>query len=218
MPNNKIISPKRNDNKINKKFIKNNEIEPLLLSQLSNNNNISSTIFSDINLLSQNKSISPSEMNEQEKNNLANKINYYNLKNIFGVGNSSVRKRKDKAIYTFKNTEDFIQGLKIYYSKINVKSKLSLKNLSSHHFNSSVENKTQRVNSTRKKKIFLSNGNSPSNAQIQNYLYNDGIKSNIQNISNYITKHHFKQKKRESKIITFEQIAKNSNIYSSELL
>ena len=42
--------------------------------------------------------------------------------------------------------------------------------------------------------------------------------SNIKNMSNYIKNEFKKQKKKESKNITLEQIIKSSILYSSELL
>ena len=208
------ISNRRNE-KYNKKFIKNNKINSLILSQLSNNN-ISSTLFSDINHLSQNISYSPSNLDKKEQKFLLNKNNYNNLKNNFSFDNNK-NKRNNKRIYKFKNTEDFIQGLKKFYNRINVKPNLLLKNLSAYHnSNSSFETKTKSLSSSPTKRIIISNGNSPKNST-EKYMY-DGYNSKIKNISNYIKSQYIRQKKKETNNITFKQIVKNSNIYSSQFL
>ena len=215
--------PILNQRKINKKFIKNNKIEPLLLSSTSKNN-ISSTIFSDINCLS--KNISPSNQKDSEKGKIifSNKNNFSNIKRNIDINNlknnfSYDNKNNNKyGINTFKETKDFIIDLKQYYNRIKSRPKFLLKSFVS--FNNKSSNESQKLNFSPKKRIFSANNhNSPNNKNLENYyLYANDFSSNIKNMSNYIKNEFIKQKKKESKNITLEQIIKNSILYSSELL
>lgn len=216
-----------NQKKSNKKFIKNNKIEPLLLSP-SSNNNISSTIFSNINHLSRNLSSSQFLQNEKERNNLLNKNNSsifkqnYNLNKYLSFENILNNKRANKknGISRFKDTQDFIDGLKQYYNRISVKPNFVLKNLSSFPYNFSSVKKISKLNYSSKKSIKSTNIlNSPKIKDKEKNLNNiNGSESYIKNISKYIKKQFKKQKLKESKNISFNQIIKNSYIYSSELL
>ena len=203
-------SPKMNQIKINKNFIKNNKIEPILLS--TSKNNISSTIFSDINHL--NKNISPLHQKENEKEKIIFS-NKNNLKKKFCFDNKYNNKY---GIYTFKDTKDFITGLKNYYNRIKTKPQFLLKKFSS--FNNISLDESQKLNFSPKKRIFSANyHNSPENKNLENYYhYFNDFTSNIKSMSNYIKNEFNKQKKKESKNITLEQIIKNSILYSSELL
>ena len=207
-------TPQLNKRKINKKFIKNSKIEPILLSSTSKNN-ISSTIFSDINHLSRNLSPTHQKENEKKKIVFSNKNKFLNnLKNNFSFDNKYNNKY---GINTFKKTKDFILGLKQYYNRIKTRPKFILKNFSSFHNKSPDE--SQKLNFSSKKRIFSSGGhNAPKKKNLENYIYVNDFTSNIKNISSYIKNEFNKQKKKESKNITLEQIIKNSIIYSSDLL
>ena len=218
-------SPKLNQRKINKKFIKNNKIQPILLSSTSKNN-ISSTIFSDINYLSKNISPSHQKENEKEKIIFSNKNQFLNISNNnTGINNLKNNLSFDKKINNkyginiFKDTKDFIIGIKQYYNRLKTRPKFLLKNFSS--FNNKSTDESQILNFSSKKRIFSANNHthiSSKNKNMEKYLYVNVFSSNIKNMSNYIKNEFNKQKKKESKNITLEQIIKNSMIYSSELL
>lgn len=212
LSNYNMISNKLNHRKISRNFFKTNKISPLVLTPNSINN-ISSTLFSDINYLSQNLSINPLK-NENKKNFLSSKnnmlsINDNNLSNNFSYDKiKNKRKKNNFNLCKFKKTQDFIKGSKEFYNKINIKPQLFLlKNISFQNINISQDNK-------------LNNNNSPQN-EISNYmennLYNNDSVKKINNISEYIKKFIYRQKRKESKNFTLNQIIKNSDIYSSDL-
>ena len=75
----------------------------------------------------------------------------------------------------------------------------------------SQDNKLNNNNSPKK-------GLSSSNIYNSSIMENNGSVKNIKNMSEYIKKYLYRQKKKESKNITLNQIIKNSDLYSSELL
>ena len=172
-----MISNKLNHRKISRNFFKTNKINPLVLTPTSINN-ISSTLFSDINYLSQNLSINPLK-NENKKNFFSSKnnmlsINDNNLSNNFSYDKiKNKRKKNNFNLCKFKKTQDFIKGSKEFYNKINIKPQLFLlRNISFQNINISQDNK-------------LNNNNSPQN-EISNYmennLYNNDSVKKINNI------------------------------------
>jgi len=219
--NSRAISSKLTDRKINKK-IKNNNF--ILLS----NNNISSTIFSDGQNLTRNMSSSRFINNKNiifsKNNNLLN-INFNNSSNsLYNNINSNQKinnknkknqNKNDNNIFTFKDTNDFINGLKYHYSKIKVKPNFLLKNLSSYK---DIHKSKEFSNDSSKTKTFLSNNNTPSKyKKKQNNFFYEGSISSIKNISNYVKKQIDKSKQKDNKNITFKQIIKNSDFYSSNI-
>ena len=219
--NSRAISSKLTDRKINKK-IKNNNF--ILLS----NNNISSTIFSDGQNLTRNMSYSRFINNKNiifsKNNNLLN-INFNNSSNsLYNNINSNQKinnknkknqNKNDNNIFTFKDTNDFINGLKYHYSKIKVKPNFLLKNLSSYK---DIHKSKEFSNDSSKTKTFLSNNNTPSKyKKKQNNFFYEGSISSIKNISNYVKKQIDKSKQKDNKNITFKQIIKNSDFYSSNI-
>ena len=80
-----------------------------------------------------------------------------------------------------------------------------------HNINKSQDTKLNDNNSPK-------NGLSFSNIYNSSIIENNGSVKNIKNMSEYIKKYLYRQKKKESKNITLNQIIKNSDIYSSELL
>ncbi len=217
--NSRAISSKLTDNKINKN-IKNNNL--ILLS----NNNISSTIFSDGHNLSRNMSFSKFHNNKNiilSKNNSLLNINFsnssnslYNINSDQNINNKNKKNNnKNDNIFAFKNTNDFIKGLKYYYSKIKVKPNFILKNFSSLQ---DIHKSKEFSNDSSTTKIFLSNNNTPSKyKKKQNNFFYEGSISSIKNISNYVKKQIDRSKQKDNKNITFKQIIKNSDFYSSNI-
>ena len=217
--NSRAISSKLTDNKINKN-IKNNNL--VLLS----NNNISSTIFSDGHNLSRNMSFSKFHNNKNiilSKNNSLLNINFsnssnslYNINSDQNINNKNKKNNnKNDNIFAFKNTKDFIKGLKYYYSKIKVKPNFILKNFSSFQ---DIHKSKEFSNDSSTTKIFLSNNNTPSKyKKKQNNFFYEGSISSIKNISNYVKKQIDRSKQKDNKNITFKQIIKNSDFYSSNI-
>ena len=218
--NSRAISSKLTDNKINKN-IKNNNL--VLLS----NNNISSTIFSDGHNLSRNMSFSKFHNNKNiilSKNNSLLNINFsnssnslYNINSDQNINNKNKKNNnKNDNIFAFKNTKDFIKGLKYYYSKIKVKPNFILKNFSSFQ---DIHKSKEFSNDSSTTKIFLSNNNNtPSKyKKKQNNFFYEGSISSIKNISNYVKKQIDRSKQKDNKNITFKQIIKNSDFYSSNI-
>ena len=217
--NSRAISSKLTDNKINKN-IKNNNL--VLLS----NNNITSTIFSDGHNLSRNMSFSKFHNNKNiilSKNNSLLNINFsnssnslYNINSDQNINNKNKKNNnKNDNIFAFKNTKDFIKGLKYYYSKIKVKPNFILKNFSSFQ---DIHKSKEFSNDSSTTKIFLSNNNTPSKyKKKQNNFFYEGSISSIKNISNYVKKQIDRSKQKDNKNITFKQIIKNSDFYSSNI-
>ena len=220
-----INTPKLNQRKINRNFMKSKKLNSILLTP-SSNNNISSTIFSDINHLSQNLSLSQFQKNEIEKNKnnlLIIKNNYLNKVNNNFSFEKNLRKNNNIGLYEFKDTQDFIKGSKEFYNKFNIKPKLLLKKLSLYFNNMAKDNKLYNCNNSSKKRIFSSNINNASRNKItDNYTYiniNSSMTNiNVKNISNYIKNQIYRQRQKEGKNITLNKIIKNSDIYSSQLL
>ena len=218
-----IYTPKYNQRKINRNFMKNKKLNSILLTP-SSNNNISSTIFSDINHLSQNLSQFQKNEIEKNKNNLLIiKNNYLNKVNNNFSFDKNVRKNNNIGLYEFKDTQDFIKGSKEFYNKFNIKPKLLLKKLSLYFNNMAKDNKLYNCNNSSKKRIFSSNINNASiNKITDNYTYiniNSSMTNiNVKNISNYIKNQIYRQRQKEGKNITLNKIIKNSDIYSSQLL
>ena len=221
-----INTPKYNQRKINRNFMKNKKLNSILLTP-SSNNNISSTIFSDINHLSQNLSLSQFQKNEIEKNKnnllVIIKNNYLNKVNNNFSFDKNLRKNNNIGLYEFKDTQDFIKGSKEFYNKFNIKPKLLLKKLSLYFNNMAKDNKLYNCNNSSKKRIFSSNINNASiNKITDNYTYiniNSSMTNiNVKNISNYIKNQIYRQRQKEGKNITLNKIIKNSDIYSSQLL
>ena len=221
---NSLKSNQRKINLFNKKFRNDNKIEPLSLSP-SSNNNISSTIFSDVNHLSQNFSFSQFQKKEREKNiffsqhNLSSVKNQY-LKNFnnnfsFEIQLNKKTNYRNKGIYSFKKTKDFVEGFRQYHNKIKAKRKVLLKNLSSNQSIISLENNSELYNNSSKKRF---SSKSPKNSYKIKNLYDNEPMTNIKYLSNYFIKQIHKQKEKEKQNITLKQIIKNSEIYTSELL
>ena len=197
--NNKFSSPKINQKKFDKIFFEKNKMkQPLLLSS-SGYNNISSTIFSDSNHLSQNLSFSQKDkdnkvsINETNNNNNLNKLN-----NKILINKEKYKNFHNK--YIFKDTKDFIKGAMGYYNRINIKQKFSLKNLSSSNNFITQKNNSQKDIYPSKKRIFSSSNNN---------LKRNNEMTIIRRISNYINN---QIKQNKSKMITFKEIMNYSEI------
>ena len=176
------------------------------------------------NSLNKNNSISVCD--SLNKNNIsANKSlnsNNSNIKSEKKINNKNNKNNKKNRLFSFKNTDDFINGFNVYYNRIKVKPNMLLNNLSLYNECNKylLENKSNEFDYNSSQKRILSsndNNNSPKIKKKEKSFFYENSNYSIEKISNFIKNQLNKSKQKNTKNITFKQVLKNSDFYSCDL-
>ena len=224
---------------------KNASIKNVLLKINSNNSISNNKKMNNISCLNKksnmsinnslNKSKSNNNNNNNNKNNSIgvskslniNDNNSNKIKSEQKINNKKYNNKKKYRIFSFKETNDFINGFNHYYNRIKVKPNLLLNNLSLYnkckkYFLGNKSNEFGNNSST--KRILSSNNNNNNNNDIsiksktkEKSFFNENSNYSMEKISNYMKNQLNKSKQKNNKNITFKQILKNSEFYSCEL-
>ncbi len=213
--------------------IKNVSIKINCNNSISNNKNMNNkSILNKKNNMSVNNSLNKSKSNKNNinKNNsigvskLLNINDSNKIKSEQKINNKKSNNKKKYRIFSFKETNDFINGLNHYYNRIKVKPNLLLNNLSLYNKYKKyfLGNKSNEFgNNSSTKRILSSNNNNndtslKSKTKEKSFL-NENSNYSMEKISNYMKNQLNKSKQKNNKNITFKQILKNSEFYSIEL-
>ena len=173
-----------------------------------------------------NKNNNISVCNSLNKNNISvNKSlnsNNSNIKSEKKINNKNNKNNKKRKLFSFKSTDDFINGFNFYYNRIKVKPNMLLNNLSLYNECNKylLENQSNELDYNSSQKRILSsndNNNSPKIKKKEKSFFYENSNYSIEKISNFIKNQLNKSKQKNTKNITFKQVLKNSDFYSCEL-